>query len=233
MQRKPRPLFDLLFGILLPSLILMKFSGPEDLGAPAALVLALVFPISLGLYELIRFGATNWIAVLGLVSVLLTGGIGLLELDARWLAVKEAAIPALIGIAILVAARLGYPLVGKLIYNPMVLDTDRISRVLRERGYEELFELRLRNATYLVSATFFFSAVMNYLLATWIVTSPAGTTAFNEELGQLTLVSYPVIALPSMIMMLVIFYFLWRTISGLTGLKFEEVLAPSLHEDKQ
>ena len=82
MQRKPRPLFDLLFSILLPSVILMKLSGPEALGAPGALVLALAFPISLGLYELVRFNATNWIAVLGLVSVLLTGGIGLLELDA-------------------------------------------------------------------------------------------------------------------------------------------------------
>ncbi len=231
MQRKPRPLFDLLFGIVLPSVILMKFSGPEDLGAPGALILALVFPVSLGLYELIRFGATNWIAVLGLVSVLLTGGIGLLELDARWLAIKEAAIPALIGVAILVAARLGYPLVGKLIYNPALLNTDRISQILRERGHEAIFDMRLRNATYLVSATFFFSAIMNYLLATWIVNSPAGTAEFNEELGQLTLISYPVIALPSMLMMLVIFFFLWRTINSLTGLKFEEALAPSLTDD--
>ena len=72
---------------------------------------------------------------------------------------------------------------------------------------------------------------MNYLLATWIVTSPSGTTAFNEELGQLTLISYPVIAIPSMLMMLAIFYFLWRSLNGLTGLKFEEMLAPSLAED--
>ena len=233
MQRKPKPLFDLLFSIVLPSVILMKFSGPAALGAPGALVLALAFPISLGLYELVRFNATNWIAVLGLVSVLLTGGIGLLQLDARWLAVKEAAIPALIGAGILIAARMGYPLVGKLLYNPMLLDTDRISRILRERGHEAEFELRLRNSTYLVSGTFFFSAVMNYLLATWIVTSPSGTTAFNEELGQLTLISYPVIAIPSMLMMLAIFYFLWRSINGLAGLKFEEILAPSLaNEDR-
>ncbi len=35
---------------------------------------------------------------LGLISVLLTGGIGLLELDPQWLAIKEAAIPGIIGI---------------------------------------------------------------------------------------------------------------------------------------
>ena len=39
-------------------------------------------------------------------------------------------------------------------------------------------------ANRLLGATFFFSAIMNYLLATWIVTSPAGSTAFNEELKK-------------------------------------------------
>jgi hypothetical protein len=65
---------------------------------------------------------------------------------------------------------------------------------------------------------------MNYLLAKWIVTSPAGSTAFNEELGRLTLLSYPVIAIPSMLMMLAIFYYLWRTIHVMTGLTLEDIL---------
>jgi hypothetical protein len=66
--------------------------------------------------------------------------------------------------------------------------------------------------------------VMNYILARWIVTSPAGSTAFNEELGRLTLLSYPVIAIPSMLMMLAVFYYLWRTIHGMTGFTLEEIL---------
>jgi hypothetical protein len=37
--------------------------------------------------------------MLGFVSVLLTGGIGLLQLDPKWIAVKEAAVPAVIGLA--------------------------------------------------------------------------------------------------------------------------------------
>ena len=89
----------------------------------------------------------------------------------------------------------------------------------------KLFEIRLLNATYMLSGTFFFSALMNYLLATWIVSSPAGSEAFNEELGRLTLVSYPVIVIPSMLMMFAIFYFLWRSIHGLTDLKLEEIMA--------
>jgi hypothetical protein len=46
-------------------------------------------------------------------------------------------------------------------------------------------------------------------------------------LGQLTLISYPIIAIPSMLMMFAIFYFLWRSIRNLTGLKLEEILASS------
>ena len=49
------------------------------------------------------------------------------------------------------------------------------------------FETRLKNATRMLGGSFFFSSAMNYFLATWIVTSPSGTAAFNEELGRLTL----------------------------------------------
>lgn len=224
MTRKPRPLIDLLISIVLPSIILMRFSGDEHLGAVGALVVALAFPIGLGLYELIRYRVKNFIALLGLISVLLTGGIGLLQLDTEWLAIKEAAIPAILGIVVIGSAHIGKPLIKVLLYNPVVMDTEKVNRILRERGHEETFLSSLTKATYLLGGTFFFSAVMNYLLATWIVTSPTGSAAFNEELGRMTLLSYPVIAIPSMLMMLTIFYLLWRRIHALTGLKLEELL---------
>ena len=224
MAHQPRPLIDLLVSIVIPSIILMKFSGESDLGPAGALVVALAFPVGWGMYELVRFGVKNYIAALGLVSVLLTGGIGLLQLDTQWLAVKEAAIPGLIGLAVLVSARTRYPLIRTLLYNPTIMDTGKIKHKLEALGNTAAFESRLLNATYLLGGTFFFSAVMNYILAKWIVHSPAGSAAFNEELGRLTLLSYPVIAIPSMLMMLAIFYYLWRTIHGMTGLALEDIL---------
>jgi intracellular septation protein A len=223
-DHKPRPLVDLLFSIVIPSIILMKFSGDNDLGASGALITALAFPLSLGLYELLKYKKFNFIALLGLISVLLTGGIGLLQLDTQWLAVKEAAIPGLIGAAVLVSTQTRYPLIKTLLYNPKILNVDKIRLKLDELGSTVVFEDRLLNATYLLGGTFFFSAVMNYILAKWIVTSPAGSAAFNEQLGQLTLLSYPMIAIPSMVMMLAIFYYLWRTIHGMTGLALEDIL---------
>jgi hypothetical protein len=223
---------DLLVSIVIPSVILMKLSGNDAFGATTALIVALAFPLGWGLFERFRYKTFNFIAVLGLISVLLTGGIGLLQLDPQWLAIKEAAIPGLLGIAVLVSTRTRYPLIRTLLFNPTVLDVRKIKQQLENFGNTSAFENRLLNATYLLSGTFFFSATMNYSLATWIVTSPAGSAAFNEELGRLTLLSYPVIAIPSTLMMLAIFYYLWRTIHGMTGLALEEILA-SHHRKSQ
>ncbi len=114
-DHKPRPLVDLLFSIIIPSLILMKFSGENALGTGTALIVALAFPLGWGLYELLKYRKFNFIALLGLISVLLTGGIGLLQLDPQWMAVKEAAIPGLIGIAVLISTRTRYPLIRTLL----------------------------------------------------------------------------------------------------------------------
>ena len=223
--RKPRPLIDLLVSLVIPSIILMKFSGAEHLGASTALIVALAFPLSWGLFEYIKYRQFNFIALLGLVSIVLTGGIGLLQLDPQWLAIKEAAIPGLIGISVLLSNYTRYPLIRTLVYNPKFINVDRIRQRLDESDSGSAFETRLQNATYLLASTFLFSSVMNYILAKSVVTSPAGSVSFNEELGQMTLLSYPVIAIPSMLMMIGIFYYLWRTINGLTGLKLEEILA--------
>lgn len=223
-RHKPRPFVDLLVSIIIPSFILMKFSDDASLGASSALVLALAFPLGWGLFELIRYRKFNGIAILGLISVLLTGGIGLLELETRWLAIKEAAIPGILGLGVLISTRTRFPLIRTLLYNPRVMQVDRIHQVLEEKGHTERFEARLMNANYLLSGTFFFSSAMNYILAKWIVTSPSGSAAFNEELGRLTLLSYPMIAIPSMIMMMAIFYYLWKTIHGLTGLSLENII---------
>jgi hypothetical protein len=168
-----------------------------------------------------RFGL---VPALGIVSTLLTGGIGLLALDARWLAIKEAAVPGLIGLAVLVSSRTRWPLIRMLVYNRQVLDVDKVDARLAARGNVQAFEQRLRSGTLLLSGTFFFSSAMNYLLARWVVTSPAGTEAFNAELGRLTLLSYPLIALPSMALTIGIVVYLARGARHLTGLTVTEML---------
>ncbi|PMS52569.1 VC0807 family protein [Vibrio parahaemolyticus] len=221
--KKSNPLFEILFNVFIPSFILMKYSGEEHLGTAMALVVALLFPVVYGGMVLIRNKKFNFISALGFISVLLTGGIGLLELDTRWLALKEALIPGLIGIAVLGSTFTRYPLMQKMVLNDTVLNLALINERLRENGKTDAFERCLMSSNYLFASTFAFSSAMNYFLATWIVTSPSGTAAFNEELGKLTLYSYPMIAIPSMLMMFGIFYYIWRQIRAMTSLETEQI----------
>lgn len=222
--KKSNPLIDLVISIIIPSLILMKLSGDEWLGTTYALLGALAFPFFYGVYELAVHKKFNIISILGIVSVLLTGGIGILELEPKWLAIKEAAVPLIIGLIVLGSMKTKYPLVKKILYNPNIIDIARVDEAMVAKGNRVEFERRLAKASYLLSGTFFFSATLNYILARMIVTSPAGTSAFNEELGHLTLVSYPVIALPSTIMMMATLFWLIRSIGKLSALKLEEIL---------
>lgn len=221
---KPNPLFEIVVTILVPALILMQLSGEARLGPVRALLLALAFPLGWGLWDALRRRKLNWLAVLGVVSTLLTGGIGLLALDAQWLAVKEAAVPGLIGLVVLGSNWTRWPLIRVLVFNPTLFDVERVHAALEARRNVVPFELRLRTGTFLLACTFFFSAVMNYVLARWIVTSPAGTEAFNAELGRLTLLSYPIIAIPSMLMMMGLLFWLARGAKALTGLDLGDML---------
>ena len=221
---KPNPMIELSITLIIPSIILMKLSGAEDLGTVNALLLALAFPFSWGVRSLWRERKVNMLAVLGLVSILLTGGIGLLQLDTHWLAVKEAAIPGLVGLVVVISAFTKRPLVRVLLFSPRLMNVDLIQENLRQRGNEGIFEARLKIMTWMLGGSFLFSSTMNYFLATWIVNSPAGTPAFNEELGRMNLLSYPVIALPSMLIIIAVFYYLSRTIHELAGLKLTEAV---------
>lgn len=221
---KPNPFIELAITLIIPSIILMKLSGPEDLGTVNALLLALAFPLFWGGRSLFLERKVNALAVLGLVSILLTGGIGLLQLDTHWLAVKEAAIPGLIGLVVVISAFTSRPLVRVLLFSPALMNVELIQKHLDQRGNAVTFEARLKVTTWMLGASFTFSSAMNYFLATWIVNSPAGTPAFNEELGRMNLLSYPVIALPSMLIMVAVFYYLSRSIHELAGLKLTEAM---------
>jgi hypothetical protein len=189
-----------------------------------ALLLGLAFPLGWGLWDGWRRRKLSWMAVLGVVSTVLTGGIGLLALDAKWLAVKEATVPGLIGLVIVGSLWTRTPLIHLLVFNASLFDVDRVNKALQAKGNGRAFETRLRQGTVVLAGTFFFSAVANYLLARWVVTSPAGTEAFNQELGRLTLLSYPVIAIPSMIMMMGLLYWLARQAKNLTGMDMTDML---------
>ena len=70
------------------------------------LIFALLFPFSYGAYDLLKRKKWNFFSILGIISILLTGGIGLIPGGTvNMFAIKEAAIPAIIGLITLFTLR--------------------------------------------------------------------------------------------------------------------------------
>ncbi|MBQ47796.1 MAG: MFS transporter [Zetaproteobacteria bacterium] len=222
-EKPENPFTSLIVNIAIPTLVLMKLSTEDKLGPTNSLILALLFPIGYALWDFKDKKKVNFISVLGFVNVLLTGGIGLLKLPPHWLAVKEAAVPALIGIVVLGSLKTKFPLVRKMIYNDKIIDIKKVDQHLLERGKTDAFDKLLIKVSILLSGSFFLSATLNYILAKVIVTSEPGTPAFNVELGKMTGYSYPVIVLPSMVVMGIAIWVLLSGIKKLTGLTLEDV----------
>ena len=223
MKKNDRPFLNLTLNIILPVIILVKFSKEAYLGPFYGLITALAFPVGYGLYELVKDKKYNFLSLLGVLSILLTGGIGLLQLDNKWLALKEAGVPFLIGLAVIISTKTKFPLVKKLIYNDTLLNIKKIEHALKKKKQERHMDTLLNHASYYVAATFFFSSLLNYILAKLIVVSEPGSVAYNAELGKMTALSFPVIALPSTIMLVIILFMLLNKVKQLTGLELEEV----------
>jgi len=214
---------NLLFNIIIPTLILTKLSSEVYLGPRYSIVIALAFPLAFGIYDFVKTRRANIFAILGFVSVLLTGGISLLELDAAYIAIKEASIPAIIGIATLVSLYTPYPLIKTFIFNDEIIDTKKVNSALNEHNSEDQFQATLRNATYMIAFSFFLSASLNYALAKILLVSPPGSAEYSAELGKMTGLSFPVIALPCTVVMLGAMFYLVKRIEKLTALTFEDI----------
>lgn len=216
-------LLNLVCNIVIPTVVLMKFSTDRWLGPLWGLIVALIPPVAYGIYDLITRKKTNFLSVLGFISVLLSGGLGLLKADGFWFAVKDAAVPSLIGIAVLVSLRTKTPLVHQLFFNDQILDVARVEAALDERGQRAGFERLMRNTSIALALSFIVSAGLNYGLARYVLKSPPATPEFNEELGKMHILVWPVIVIPSMIVMMTVF---WKLVSGLgklTGLTSDEI----------
>jgi hypothetical protein len=224
--KKPRAenlLLNVACNVAVPTAILTWMSSDRWLGPKWSLLLALGFPVGYGLHDFIVRRRWNFISIIGFVSVLISGGFGLLKVGGLWFAVKDAGIPGLIGLVVLASMGAKTPLVTELLYNPQVIDVEKVEAKLAARGTQGHFARLLRRSTGLLSLAFFISAALNYALARHLLQSPPGTAAFNGELAKMHLLSWPVIVLPSVAMMMVVLWRLLRGITALTGLPLDDV----------
>jgi hypothetical protein len=214
---------NIVCNILVPTVVLTKLSGEGRLGPLWGLLVALAFPLGYGVYDFAHRRKANFISILGIVSVLLTGGLGLMKVGGFWFAVKDASVPGLIGLCVLASLKTKSPLLKEMFFNDQLLDVPRVEAALDARGERTAFNRLIVRASLLLVAAFLLSAVLNFGLARHLLVSPPGTPEFNAELGRMHVLSWPVIVVPSMIMMMLAF---WNLISGLktlTGLTTDDI----------
>ncbi len=230
-KKQESPWNNLIFNILLPVLILNKSANIGISSPLVALLIALSFPLIYGIWDYVSRKQKNYISLLGIISVLLSGGFAVLKLDGFWFVVKEASIPLMLGIFVLASAFSKKSIVRMIFFNPTVMNVDLIQEKLIERNEEQSFNLHLRNTTFILSGSLLLSAFLNYVVAVSVfkeidktLSANMQTQILNEQIAEMTWVSYLVIFLPSLLCMGVMLWYLFHGIKKYTGLKFEEVM---------
>ena len=111
--------------------------SPKDgtLVGSVMLLMAISFPIGYGVWDFCRRKKWNFLSILGALSAFLTGGIGLLPgATVSMFAIKEAALPGILGLLTVLTLKTKKPLVKLFLYNPDVIQVDLVDRALEERG---------------------------------------------------------------------------------------------------
>ena len=213
-SERENPLLNICLNVIIPSFIMMKLSDPKYLGPFWGLVVALAFPMGYGFFELYTKKKFNFFSILGLISVLLTGGIGLLKLSRNWMIAKEAGMPLLFGIAVIVSNYTHYPLVKTFLGE--IIKLREVDEAFIQNGYPGLFYKKLEFSSKLLALSFLLSALLNYILAEAILVGEPGEVRFNESLGKMTALSFPVITIPMMFITGFILYDLCKAIKKFT-----------------
>ncbi|MDR0590877.1 MAG: hypothetical protein LBG09_03475 [Puniceicoccales bacterium] len=232
-KKRENPFLSLGFNIILPSIIMAKADDWFGASPTVALLIALAFPLGYGVMDFIKARRCNVFSVIGFASVLLTGVIGLLQLPKEYIAIKEALMPSLIGLAVFISAFTRYPLIKALLFNEAIMNIDLINEHLCGERDRIAFRKLLSASTVKFSLSFLLSAVLNYILACYFIHSDTGTVEFNKELARMTFWSYPVIVLPCTVILMVTFMGLIKRLECLTGLSWERMLVGAEVEEKE
>jgi hypothetical protein len=223
---------NLLLDIVLPVVILNKLSPYlGEKGPLYALLLAISLPLGHGLFDFIKEKKINWLSLLGLLNVLLTGGFALLKLEGIWFAIKEASFPALIGIFVFFSTFTRKPLFSFFLNQPGIFSMDLIQQRLDEHNMQSSYEKLIKRCTLFFSCTFFLSALLNFVLAIRIfkaiphdLTENQKAELLNSQIADMTWMGYVVIALPLMIITTSLFYYCLRSLAKMTNLGLNDLM---------
>jgi len=226
-RKQPSTLLDLVLTVVLPSLVLDYLSPPARLGPFWALVVSMLFPVAFGIWCWHKQHAWNVFSILGLATVLLSGGLGLLNLDAFWFSIKETAMPLALGAAFPLSHFWGKPLINALIMQPQLLNVRAVEAALNTPEKRAAFDRSLRRASWGIGLSMVGSSAANFFLVLYLLKGKEpGSEAFVRAIGTQNWAGMIVVGVPMMVAMLVVFVGLIRNIQRITGLERADMMNP-------
>jgi hypothetical protein len=228
------PLANLLLNVLLPVTVLSTCGGKPGPTAPFyaigpkwALVVAVLLPLGYFVWDYQQRRKVNAFSIIGLVSVLLTGGLGLLNLTAQSFAIKEASMPLILAGIIWWTGRGPKPLVRQLLLNPDMVDVKKVEAAIDAHSARSAFNRLIRSSTFLLMASMLLSAVLNYFLALFFLKGlQPDTPEYTGALAKLTGWGWVVIGVPTAAMTIWAMIRLMKGVRQLTGLTSDEIFLP-------
>ena len=254
MKAKENPIYNLGFNIILPLIVLNKgqefiysilafiggsFSNDYLLSvffssksAPIyTLFIALSFPFIYGLKDFVREKKINFVSLIGLISIALTGGLALLQLEGIYFAVKEAAIPLVLAFVALASIFVKKPLASLFIFKSSLFDTNLIQAKLISKNKEKDFKKLMNVSTLVLSCSFVLSAILNFIIAIFVfvdidshVREELKGQLINKQVADMTWMGYVFIALPLAFVTGFLLWWILKKLKALTGLGLEELV---------
>ncbi|MGI9243320.1 MAG: VC0807 family protein [Verrucomicrobiales bacterium] len=237
--KKENPLTNIMVNVLIPVVALTMLSKdagkPWHFGPLIGMLVAVAFPLCYGIYDLIVRRKVNFFSILGLVSVLLTGGLTLFLWEegdkvadnaAVLFGIKEACIPVMFGITILLSHWTDSPLVRVFLYTPELFDIPRIEKTVKANDNMDGYLKLIFQTTLIMSLSFFISAVANYFLAQHFLQGADTRELYNAGVGKLTGWGFLVIGLPCLVLWMGALFRLIKGIKSMTGLDTDSIFVP-------
>jgi hypothetical protein len=225
--KQPNPLLDILLTVVLPSMVLDHLSDPNRLGPLWALIVSLLFPVAFAAWCWWKKAGWDVISILGFVTILLSGGLGLLKLDAFWFAIKESAMPLALGAAFPLSFLFGKPLINALLMQPHLINQRALNEALAVPGRRASFQRALLRGSWGIGLATIGSSVGNFFLALHLLGGKEpGGEAFVKGIGTLNWASLLVIGLPLCAVLLIVFVWLIREMQRITGLDRADLMNP-------
>ena len=232
-QKKENPIYNIGLNIILPVVILNK--GQNFISSESAplyvLLLALSLPFFYGLKDFLQAQKINFFSLIGFLSILLTGGLALFQLQGIYFAIKEALIPLILALVALLSIFFKKPLASLLIFKSSLFNTSLIQHKLKTNHKEQAFEKLMNISTLAFSGSFVLSAILNFVIAVFVfkdidplLAENVKRQILNQQVADMIWMGYVFIALPLTLITGVLLWWILKQLKILTGLSLSEMI---------